>query len=398
MNHFTRDLLEALSSPEKTKEIVREHLEEAMNAMLKNELDAVLGYQKYQRGQREGNSRNGSYERTYDTEYGEVNLNVPRDRKNEFEPQLFTPYQRRSDWLESMIIELYQKGSTTSEIAEIIEKLYGHYYSKETISNITEATQVLVDQFKTRPLKKRYSILYIDATFAKIRRRNVASEAVYLVLGIDEEGKRAILSYLILPEETTHCWNDLFIDIKKRGVEHVLLGVMDGLVGLDDAFLNHFPKADVQRCTIHFMRNISRRVRVTDRAVILRDLSDWFKSTTQEEIDERRQGIILKWVKDYPKLMKDYMVRPHLFTFIKYPSSIWGSIKTTNWIENTNKQIKRQMKKKEQFPNEQSAERFLVNQIVIHNDKLSSRIMKGFDAAYHQLQHLFDERYPTPSE
>jgi transposase-like protein len=189
MNHFTRDLLEALPSPEKTKEIVREHLEEAMNAMLKNELDAVLGYQKYQRGQREGNSRNGSYERTYDTEYGEVNLNVPRDRKNEFEPQLFTPYQRRSDWLESMIIELYQKGSTTSEIAEIIEKLYGHYYSKETISNITEATQVLVDQFKSRPLKKRYSILYIDATFTKIRRRNVASEAVYLVLGIEEQGK-----------------------------------------------------------------------------------------------------------------------------------------------------------------------------------------------------------------
>jgi transposase-like protein len=398
MNHFTRDLLEALSSPEKTKEIVREHLEEAMNAMLKNELDAVLGYQKYQRGQREGNSRNGSYERTYDTEYGEVNLNIPRDRKNEFEPHLFTPYQRRSDWLESMIIELYQKGSTTSEIAEIIEKLYGHYYSKETISNITEATQVLVEQFKSRPLKKRYSILYIDATFTKIRRRNVASEAVYLVLGIDEEGKRDILSYLILPEESSYCWNDLFTDIKKRGVEQVLLGVMDGLVGLDDAFLSHFPKADVQRCTIHFMRNIARRVRVSDRAAILRDLSDWFKSTTQEAIDEKRQEIILKWVKDYPKLMKDYMHRSNLFTFINYPSSIWGSIKTTNWIENTNKQIKRQMKKKEQFPNEQSAERFLVNQIVIHNEKLNSRIMKGFDAAYNQLQHLFDERYPTPSE
>lgn len=148
MNHFTRELVETLSSPEKTKEIVRQHLEEAMNTMLKNELDAVLGYQKYQRGQRDGNSRNGSYDRSYDTEYGEVNLNVPRDRKNEFEPKLFDPYQRRSDWLESMIIELYQKGSTISEIADIIEKLYGHYYSKETISNITEATQVLVDQLR----------------------------------------------------------------------------------------------------------------------------------------------------------------------------------------------------------------------------------------------------------
>lgn len=393
MNHFTRELVETLSSPEKIKEIVRQHLEEAMNTMLKNELDAVLGYQKYQRGQRDGNSRNGSYDRSYDTEYGEVNLNVPRDRKNEFEPKLFDPYQRRSDWLESMIIELYQKGSTTSEIAEIIEKLYGHYYSKETISNITEATQILVDQFKMRPLKKRYSILYIDATFTKIRRRNVASEAVYLVLGIDEEGRRDILSYLILPEESTTCWKELFEDLKQRGVEHVLLGVMDGLKGLDDAFLHYFPLAEVQRCTVHFMRNVAHRVRVTDRPEILRELSDWFKSTTLDEVETKRQAIINKWVKDYPKLMIDHMNRSNLFTYIHYPSSIWGSIKTTNWIENTNKQIKRQIKKKEQFPNEQSAERFLVNQFVIHNDKLNSRIMKGFDAAYHELQKLFEQRY-----
>ena len=215
MNNFTLDLINSLSSPEKTKEVIQKHLEEAMNDLMKTELDAVLGYLKYERGQKNGNARNGSYERNFDSEYGDLHLNVPRDRKNEFSTKLFDAYQRRTDWLESMIIELYQRGSTTGEIADIIEKMYGHHYSKETVSNITEATQVLVDQFKKRPLKKRYSILYIDATFTKIRRRSVASEAVYLVLGIDEEGKRDILSYLILPEESSECWKDIFIDLKK---------------------------------------------------------------------------------------------------------------------------------------------------------------------------------------
>ena len=175
----------------------------AMSDLMKVELDSVLGYQKYSR-ETEGsdNCRNGSSQRTFDTESGAVELNVLRDRKNEFNTALFDAYQRRSHWLEDMVIALYQKGSTTSEICELIEKLCGHHYSKQTVSYVTEATQEWVEHFNQRALKPRYSILYIDATFTKIRRSTVSSEAVYLVLGIDEEGKREILSYCITPQES----------------------------------------------------------------------------------------------------------------------------------------------------------------------------------------------------
>lgn len=394
MSNSTLDLLKLLSSPEELRESIRQMVQEAMNELMKVELDSVLGYQRYGReGESTENCRNGSYHRYFDTEYGPVELNVPRDRKNEFNTALFDAYQRRSPWLEDMVIALYQKGNTTSEICELIEKLYGHHYSKQTVSNITEATQELVERFNQRPLKKRYSILYIDATFTKIRRSTVASEAVYLVLGIDEEGKREILSYCITPNESSEIWKDVFEDLKNRGVEQVLLGVMDGLKGLDTSFLNYFPKADIQRCTVHFMRNICKRVRVQDRLGVATDLKEIFASRNEQEAMERCEVMKRKWKKDYPKLFEDYLNRPNMFTYFKYPTSIWGSIRTTNWIENTNKQLKRQIKKKEQFPNEGSAERFLVNLFTIQNEKLGSRIMKGFELAYPKLAGMFERRY-----
>ena len=393
MSNSTLDLLKLLSSPEELRESIRQMVQTAMNDLMKVELDSVLGYQKYSR-ETEGsdNCRNGSYQRTFDTEYGAVELNVPRDRKNEFNTALFDAYQRRSYWLEDMVIALYQKGSTTSEISELIEKLYGHHYSKQTVSHITEATQGLVERFNQRALKPRYSILYIDATFTKIRRSTVSSEAVYLVLGIDEEGKREILSYWFTPNESSEIWKDVFEDLKNRGVKEVLLGVMDGLKGLDESFLNYFPRADIQRCTVHFMRNILKRVRVQDRLEVATDLKEIFASQNEAQALELCEAMKRKWKKDYPKLFEDYLNRPNMFTYFKYPPMIWGSIRTTNWIENTNKQLKRQIKKKEQFPNEGSAERFLVNLFTIQNEKLSSRIMKGFELAYPRLAEMFEER------
>lgn len=394
MSNSTLDLLKLLSSPEDLRESIRQMVQDAMNDLMKVELDSVLGYQRYGReGESSQNCRNGSYQRFFDTEYGPVELNVPRDRKNEFSTALFDAYQRRSPWLEDMVIALYQKGNTTSEICELIEKLYGHHYSKQTVSNITEASQALVERFNQRPLKKRYSILYIDATFTKIRRTTVESEAVYLVLGIDEEGKREILSYCITPNESSEIWKDVFEDLKNRGVEQVLLGVMDGLKGLDTSFLSYFPKADIQRCTVHFMRNICKRVRVQDRLEVATELKEIFASRNELEALERCETMKQKWKKAYPKLFEDYLNRPHMFTYFKYPISIWGSIRTTNWIENTNKQLKRLIKKKEQFPNEGSAERFLVNLFTIQNEKLGSRIMKGFDLAYPKLVGMFEGRY-----
>jgi transposase-like protein len=140
------------------------------------------------------------------------------------------------------------------------------------------------------------------------------------------------------------------------------------------------------------MRNILKRVRVQDRLEVARDLKEIFASHSETQALELCETMKRKWKKAYPKLFEDYLNRPNMFTYFKYPSMIWGSIRTTNWIENTNKQLKRQIKKKEQFPNEGSAERFLVNLFTIQNEKLSSRIMKGFELAYPRLAEMFEER------
>lgn len=170
------------------------------------------------------------------------------------------------------------------------------------------------------------------------------------------------------------------------------MGMMDGLKGLDESFLSTFLMADTQRCTIHFMRNICKRVRVQDLLEVATDLKEIFASQNEAHALERCETMKRKWKNAYPKLFEDYLNRQYMFTYFKYPSMIWGSIRTTNWIENINKQLKRQIKKKEQFQSVGSAERFLVNLFTIQNEKLSSRIMKGFELAYPRLAQMFEER------
>ena len=228
-------------------------LKQTMETLMKEELTNVLQYNKYSyEGHGTGNSRNGYYTRNYDTKYGMIeNLKIPRDRNNEFEQQLIPPYARRDDWLETIIIKMYASGVSTREIANIIEKLYGNSYSAATVSNITDVALEEIEQWHKRPLKKRYSVIYIDALHLKLRRDTVSNDAVYFVLGVDEDGYCEVLDFFIGVNESAYVWEDNLRLIKQRGVDEVLLFVMDGLSGLDDSVHRVYPKADIQRCIVH---------------------------------------------------------------------------------------------------------------------------------------------------
>lgn len=392
MNHFTSDIMQALVKKEDITEVFRLHLEAAVNTLLKTELTAFLDYEKYDRiGFNSGNSRNGAYSRTLHTEYGDLEVTIPRDRNGEFKQQTVAPYKRSNDTLESFVIHMFQKGVTMSEISDLLEKMYGHHYTPQTISNMTKAMSEQVEAFKTRTLDSRYVCVYLDATYIALKRDTVSKEAVYIAVGIREDGSKEVLTYTIAPTESAFVWKELLEDIKARGAEEILLFISDGLKGITDRIFEVFPDAQYQSCCVHLSRNIAHKVRVTDRLEICEDFKSVYRSENREMGENALEDFVKKWKSAYPKVTKSLIENPYIFTFYSFPKSIWRSVYSTNLIESFNKQIKKYSKRKEQFPNEESLERFLVSQFDIYNQKFSTRCHLGFDQARAELAAMFKE-------
>ena len=389
MTNFTTEIMETLINKGDLDDLFRRHLELAINTLLQAELTAFLDYEKYDRtGFNSGNSRNGNYSRSFKTEYGELNLAIPRDRNGEFSQQTLPAYKRSNDSLETTIIQLFQKGITMSEISELIEKMYGHYYTPQTISNITQIVSEDVVAFKERSLESQYSIIFMDATHIPLKRQTVSKEAVYIVIGIRLDGTKEVLGFSIAPTESSYVWKEILQDLKDRGLEEVLLVVTDGLSGIHDSIHSVYPNAEFQQCCVHVSRNIAHKVRIKDRKEICDDFKTIYQASSKEEASEQVAFMVEKWRKQYPRVVK-LIMNPAILTFYNFPPSIRRTIYSTNLIEGFNKQLKKYTKRKEQFPNEESLERFLVSQFNEYNQKFLGRVHKGFKDIEDTLESMF---------
>lgn len=389
MTNFTTEIMETLINKGDLDDLFCRHLELAINTLLQAELTAFLDYEKYDRtGFNSGNSRNGNYSRSFKIEYGELNLAIPRDRNGEFSQQTLPAYKRSNDSLETTIIQLFQKGITMSEISELIEKMYGHYYTPQTISNITQIVSEDVVAFKERSLESQYSIIFMDATHIPLKRQTVSKEAVYIVIGIRLDGTKEVLGFSIAPTESSYVWKEILQDLKDRGLEEVLLVVTDGLSGIDDSIHSIYPNAQFQQCCVHISRNIAHKVRVSDRQEVCNDFKLVYQAASKEEAMNQISFMIDKWKKQYPRVVK-LLMNPAILTFYNFPPSIRRTIYSTNLIEGFNKQLKKYTKRKEQFPNEESLERFLVSQFNNYNQKFLCRIHKGFKEIQDTLESMF---------
>ncbi|MFW6238435.1 MAG: IS256 family transposase [Halanaerobiales bacterium] len=371
-------------------------IQEFLEFLMQTELTEFLNYEKHDpAGNNSGNSRNGTYNRSLHTQHGKIDhLSVPRDRNGEFNTALFAPYNRRDNWLEEMIINLYANGVSTRDIADIIEKLYGSHYSASTVSNITEVALEELENWHNRPLKKRYSVIFIDGMSIKVRRDYVDNESVYIVVGINEEGYREILDFYIAPTESSTIWEEVLIDLKQRGVKEVLLGVMDGLPGLKEAFLKAFPKADVQRCVVHKLRNSIAKVRKKHSDELVEDLKPIYKSPNIKFAEKALDEFVYKWDNLYPNITSSWLEdKDELLAFYKYPESIRKSIYTTNWIERTIKEIRKRIRPTNSLPTIESAKKLVYLKVVDYNERWSQRRMKGFLQAKNKIAQLFKERY-----
>lgn len=287
MNQFTTEIVEALDKKTRYYRNFSCTFRKSHQCTLVTELTAFLDYEKFDRADFNlGNSRNGSYSRTLHTEYGNLNILIPRDRNGEFKQQTVAPYKRTNDTLENTVIHLFQKGITMTEIAHLIEKMYGHHYTPQTISNMTKAVSETVEAFNNRPLNNRYVCVFLNATYITVRRDTVSKEAVYIVVGIREDGFMEVLAYTIAPTESAFNWQVLLEELKESGMEDVLLFISDGLKGMADAISSVFPKAKYQTCLVHVARKISHKVRVEDR----KEINDDFKAMHQAKDAEAGQA------------------------------------------------------------------------------------------------------------
>lgn len=380
MSYFTTNLMEILYQGESIDELIRVELEKAVNELLQQEMTALLQYDKYEfSGYGSDNSRNGSYERFIKTRFGEICVVMPRDRNGQFSPVTLSPYQRSTDDLEQMVIKFYRQGLTTREIAELIERMYGAHYSPQTISNMSLAMEEQVHAFHTRAVAPHYTVLFLDATWLNVRRDSVSKEAVHFMVGITPQGHKEVLDYAVFPSESSHNYQEMLLSLQERGLERVDLFVSDGLAGIRDACLSVFPQALHQSCWVHLSRSVARMVRVKDRKEVLDALKDVYQAEDLEAAQQVLAAFLERFGKKYPKLNDKFSLdHPSLFSFYAMDPAIRRSVYTTNLLEGFNKQLKRLTKRKEQFPNEASLDRFLCSVCIDYNRKFGSRIHKGF--------------------
>ena len=389
MNDFTKDMANALFNQDKINDLFRQKLQQAVNDLLESELTAFLGYNPYERdGWNTGNSRNGAYYRKVDTQFGQIEIKVPRDRNGEFHQHTMPDYKRHTDVLEQTVIKLYSKGVTTREIADLIEKMYGGYYSPAMVSNISKEMIPKVEAYHQRHLSDKFFCVYLDATYIPLKRVTYEREAVYIAIGIKPNGH---IDYCIAPTENIEIWSEMLKGFKSRGLEQVELFLSDGVVGMKEAICQSYPKAHFQRCLVHVMRNISAKTRVDDRQKALDEFKQIHTQSNKEMAVQVLHEFYQNWEKAYKNVVRDLrQVEPDLLTFYNYPPAIRASIYSTNMIESFNNRLKRKTKPKTEFPTEQSLDTFIGVQAMDYNDRYFNRIHKGFGQVRDTLESYFD--------
>lgn len=392
MNDFTKDMANALFNQDKINDLFRQKLQWAVNDLLESELTAFLGYNPYERdGWNTGNSRNGAYYRKVDTQFGQIEIKVPRDRNGEFHQHTMPDYKRHTDVLEQTVIKLYSKGVTTREIADLIEKMYGSYYSPAMVSNISKEMIPKVEAYHQRHLSDKFFCVYLDATYIPLKRVTYEREAVYIAIGIKPNGHKEVIDYCIAPTENIEIWSEMLKGFKSRGLEQVELFLSDGVVGMKEAICQSYPKAHFQRCLVHVMRNISAKMRVDDRQKALDEFKQIHTQSNKEMAVQVLHEFYQNWEKAYKNVVRDLrQVEPDLLTFYNYPPAIRASIYSTNMIESFNNRLKRKTKPKTEFPTEQSLDTFIGVQAMDYNDRYFNRIHKGFGQVRDTLESYFD--------
>lgn len=357
-------------------------LERALEA----EMQAHLGYERYERNASE-NARNGSFKKNLTTENGQLELEVPRDRKGSFEPVVVKKKQTRIEGLDDKIISLYAKGMSVSDIKIQMQELYGAEISESLISRITDDVIDEVKLWQSRALESVYPIVFFDCLVVKVRQdKRIINKSVYVALGIDLSGRKDVLGLWISDNEGAKFWLNNLTELKNRGLSDILIACTDNLTGMSDAIAAVYPKCEHQLCIVHQIRNSLKFVSYKDRKELAADLKPIYQAVTEDEAQSALEYFEEKWGKQYPQIAKSwYNNWDNLMIFLQYPEAIRRIIYTTNSIESLNNQLRKVTKNKRVFPSDESVFKTLYLTIEYITRKWSMPIQNWNEAMAHFL-------------
>jgi transposase-like protein len=361
---------------------------------LQGELTDHLGYEKSApEGRNTGNSRNGGSRKRVTTDSGEIDVEIPRDRNGDFEPQIIRKGQRRLPGFDEKVIALYARGMTTREIQGHLEEIYGIEVSPALISNVTDAVIDDVREWQSRPLEAVYPIVYLDAIHLKLRSSGqVQNSAVYLALGIDREGNKDLLGLWVGEAEGAKFWLNVLTELKNRGVKDILIACVDGLKGFPEAIATVYPKTQIQLCIVHMVRNSLKYVSWKERKTVAKDLRAIYSSPTAEAGYKALEAFSAKWDARFPTIGQSWKANwDNLSAFFDYPPEIRKVIYTTNAIESIHASLRKLTKKRGAFPNPESVRKVLYLAIKRASARWS-RPIKDWVAALNHLTIVFEGR------
>lgn len=340
--------------------LVQRLIKDVLENILEVEMGEHLGRDKYDRqtdiDQDDRNYRNGYSKKTLRSSFGDVDLDVPRDRKAEFEPQIIKKYETVCNELDKKIISLYAKGMSTRDIQAEVEDLYGITLSPSMISKITDKVIATATEWQNRMLDEIYPIVYLDAMYFKVRSNGkIVNKAVYICLGYTLEGYKDILGIWVDETEGAKFWLSICNDLKNRGVKKILIACMDGLKGLPQVIKTVFPTVDIQTCIVHQIRNSIKYIASKDKKAFMKDLKEVYKAPTEDLALAQLDNLKEKWGSNYGMVIDSwYNNWNNLDTFFKFSPQIRKLIYTTNVLEGFNRQVRKFTKVRTIFPTDES--------------------------------------------
>lgn len=385
---------EDLTGPEGLlKRLTGALIERAMAA----ELTEHLGYEPHAaEGRGSGNSRNGSGSKTLQTEQGPLTIEVPRDRNGTFDPKIVPKHQRRFDGFDDKIIAMYARGMSTRDIQAHLSELYGTDVEPSLISTVTDAVISEVHAWQARQLEPIWPIVYLDALVLKIRDGGfVANKAAYLALGISADGKKEVLGLWLEQNEGAKFWLKVITELKNRGVEDIFIACCDGLKGFPEAIEAVFPRAVVQTCVVHMIRNSARFVGWTQRKAFCAELRRVYGAPTEDAAVAALHELESSWGKTHPMAIAPWRrnwerIRP----FFAFPAEVRKILYTTNAIESLNYTLRKVIKTKGHFPNDEAATKLLF--LALRNaEKKWTVAPKMWKTALNQFAIHFEGRLPA---
>jgi putative transposase len=371
------------------KQLTKALLERAMNA----ELTHHLGYEKHERStEKDENARNGSSEKTLETDQGEMVVQVPRDRNATFEPQIVRKHQRRFAGFDDKIVSMYARGMSTREIQGHLEEIYGVEVSPALISEVTDAVVEELKAWQNRALEPLYPIIFMDALYVKIRHEGrVENRAVYVAMGINLEGRKEVLGLWTSGNEGAKFWLTVLTELRNRGVKDVFLVCVDGLKGFPQAIESVYPQAEVQLCIVHMVRASLNYVNWKERKQVATDLKPIYRATTAGQAEMELAVFATKWGDKYGAIVKVWRENwERVIPFYAFPEEVRRVVYTTNAVESLHMSLRKIIKNRGSFPNEEAAMKLLY--LALKNVAKKWETVQNWKSALNRFEILWGDR------